>query len=232
MSVKVFGDSFSATHKYPYFNDHWSTIVGRTIGEEVINYGRIGATNQYILNSISKNIPNLSEDDYVFIQISGQGRIPVIGVPHLSFFPDESYFLDVSNDKKHQLTKTERKIIMELYCRFFLKDGAITQGEIVNTIIELANFISTKVKKVVLWNLTPLSGLTDIHYDQIKFQNIEITHSDLWTESSCGGNKGWIDVMIENNVTFSEFDPHPHPIKGNKLIAKEFLSGIVKTSLI
>ena len=92
----IFGDSFSHGHGFndedPFYEStlsedvdkrYWGEIVADELGLELINFARVGASNDYILDAILDNASNIKENDYVVIQAAYYSRFDI---PHITSF--------------------------------------------------------------------------------------------------------------------------------------------------
>ena len=89
----VFGDSFTFGHgcndmcksdtseEYKFYkkegDDIWSNHLGNLLNCEVVNLGKNGGSNDYILNSIIENYNNILKNDYVVIGKTFPSRMDV-----------------------------------------------------------------------------------------------------------------------------------------------------------
>ena len=229
----VFGDSFSAFRTY--LNDdneldgslHWTSIVCEEMNTNgIINYARPGATNQYILNSLIEQLPNIKNDDIVIINTSGQGRMPIGPNYTKSFFNDSSNLLCLLTNTNRTMNDFEKSQINWYYNNIFLPD-IVEYDLTINNIINIANYISSREIVVILWNLTSLGfdSLLDSKLNDNVTTSPIIPFSNLWTPSSNGGKKGWVDIINEKKLQMSSVDCHPN-IEGNRYIANEFINSI------
>ena len=92
----IFGDSFSHGHGFndsdPFYEvtlsddidkRYWGEIVADELGLELRNEAKVGASNDYILDSILDTASQISKEDYVVIQSAYYSRFDV---PHKSSF--------------------------------------------------------------------------------------------------------------------------------------------------
>ena len=236
--LKIFGDSFSAFRTYLTDDNvlseslHWTTIVCDKINTNgVINYARPGATNQYILNTLIEQLPNIKNDDIVIINTSGQGRMPVGANYTKSFFNNNPNLFCLLTNTDVGISEFEHTQINWYYNNIFLPD-IVEYDATINNIINIANYINSNGNIVILWNLTALGF--DSFLNSTLNDNIEtspsIQFSNLWPPSSNGGKRGWVDIINENNLQMSSDDCHPN-IEGNRYIANEFIDVIKKNQL-
>lgn len=237
--LKVFGDSFSAFRTY-LNNDnvldeslHWTSIINDKINTGgIVNYSRPGATNQYILNTLIEQLSNIRKNDIVIINTSGQGRMPIGANYTKSFFNDSSNLLCLLTNTNRVMGDFEKSQITWYYENIFLPD--IVEYDItITNIINIANYISSNGTIVILWNLTGLGidGVIDSKLNDNIDTSPSIPFSDLWTPSSNGGKRGWVDIINEKNLQMSSEDCHPN-INGNQYIADEFINTIKYKQLL
>jgi hypothetical protein len=92
----IFGDSFSHGHGFndsdPFYEvtlsddidkRYWCEIVADELNLELHNHANVGASNDYILDTILNNADKIGENDYVVIQAAYYSRFDV---PHKSSF--------------------------------------------------------------------------------------------------------------------------------------------------
>jgi len=92
----IFGDSFSHGHGFndsdPFYEStlpdnidkrYWGEIVADELSLELYNEAKVGASNDYILDSILDKASQISNEDYVVIQSAYFSRFDV---PHKTSF--------------------------------------------------------------------------------------------------------------------------------------------------
>jgi hypothetical protein len=87
----AFGDSFTFGlgcrpdgplpeyyHNYKTESDDiWTDLLGKMVNMEVKNFGKSGASNDFIIDSVIDNWDNIKENDFVFIGITYHDRFDV-----------------------------------------------------------------------------------------------------------------------------------------------------------
>ena len=204
--IHIFGDSFS--------ENHWPIFLTEITGIDHVNHAKIGETNEFILKTLIESMGTFKVGDHIIIQTSGQGRINI--------FERVIYGDEVHNGlyKHHsdRFTKKQCNIIKDWYDTFFLPQK-IQEDTTINSIINISNYLS-RSQNVILWNLTSLGFEGSKVLNDNVPSSPKVPHSDLWLELSEGGKKGWIEILMERDLTCSDNDPHPSII-GNRFIATE-----------
>jgi hypothetical protein len=115
----TFGDSFTFGHGCrvdgpmpEYFfeykketDDIWPNLLGKMLNVQVKNFGKCGASNDYIIDSIIDNWDNFKKNDFIIIGITYYGRfdVPYDGkLESISYF-DEKYLSTYSLYKKEEI---------------------------------------------------------------------------------------------------------------------------------
>jgi len=214
--LHIFGDSFSESR--------WPHIISKEANFTLRMNAKGGCTNEDILHCIVSSISSFEDNDIIVIQLSGQGRLNV---------KDRVVYGDwIDQHKIPGFKSDETRIITDWYNTFFLP-SIVKKDRNVNSIIKLANYLSSKYK-VILWNLTSLGDVNvtnHLHNDNVA-TSPNITYSDLWHPLSEGGRKGWVEIIYERGFNKSEQDLHPTG-KGDKFIANQILHAInIKKTLI
>lgn len=206
--IYVFGDSFS--------ENLWPSMLTKDINIPHANYAKSGCTNNDILHSIISKLDYFEKNDIVIIQLSGQGRLNV---------GDKVIY----GDKKRVpgFTKEENKTITDWYNTFYIP-SIIKEDKTINSIINIANFLSNKYR-VVLWNLTKLDSpnFSDKNLNDNMSSSPKIPFSHLWLPLSKEGKRGWVEIIYERGLNISGSDHHPNEA-GNKFIADEIKKQINK----
>ena len=206
--IYIFGDSFS--------ENLWPSMLTNDINTPHTNYAKSGCTNNDILHSIVSKLDYFKKNDIVIIQLSGQGRLNVGGK------------VIYGNKKRVSgFTKDEHKTVIDWYNTFYIP-SIIKEDKTINSIINIANFLSDK-HKVILWNLSKLDSISLINKklnDNIS-SSPKIPHSHLWLPLSDKGKKGWVEIIYERGLNTSNTDYHPNKA-GNKFIAEEIKKQINK----
>lgn len=126
----TFGDSFTFGHgcrpdgplpEY-FFNykkeeddDVWPNLLGKKLGTKVKNFGKCGASNDFIIDSIIDNWDGFKEGDYVIIGISYHSRFDVPIKNKLSLSTIYWGFEDLANFDETQKKEMETLINFQYY---------------------------------------------------------------------------------------------------------------------
>lgn len=179
----TFGDSFTfgcgcnelctsdTYQKYKEYkkkgDDIWPNLLGRELGNiEVKNFGKNGASNDYILNSIIENYDLIDSNDYVVISKTFSSRIQI---PIDDRWSNIMGIDELSEEVKISDTKTITKEQYETILNFqylFSNNKLYKKRQdewfefIKNRLID-----DKKIKKCILWEVENLIGTRDITTD-------------------------------------------------------------------
>ena len=169
----TFGDSFTSgdgcTENTPirdghhkYYNEYkeldsdiWPNILGNTIGFNVKNIGKSGASNDYILDSIIDNFNMIESNDIVIIEKTFYQRFDVPKLNTDEFhtqYAEElyQYSIDLKNNKYHK-DKLEIETILNYAVLFsdnkLFKERQDKRFEFIKT--QLIN----RVNNVLMWDV-------------------------------------------------------------------------------
>jgi hypothetical protein len=141
-TIWTFGDSFTfgyacnelcTTQKrleyLPYKkedDDIWPNLLGKLLNYNVKNFGKNGASNDYIFNTLIDNFNNINEGDIVLINMTFHGRIEV---------PVEDEILNIFFNDRANNNIINRELIKKSLLPI-VEDGSIdTVDEIYKTIV-------------------------------------------------------------------------------------------------
>lgn len=174
----TFGDSFTAgdgcvenlpirDSDYKYYNEYkqlgsdiWPNILGRTMGLNVKNIGKSGASNDYILDSIIDNFDMIEPNDVVIIEKTFYQRFDVPDLNDNKFHTQygESLYLnsiDLKNNPYHK-DKLEIETILNygiLFCDHILfKERQDKRFDFIKT------QLNNKVSKLLMWDVIDVLG--------------------------------------------------------------------------
>jgi hypothetical protein len=169
----TFGDSFTAGDgcvenlgirdgDYKYYNqykeldsDIWPNILGRTIGLNVKNIGKSGASNDYILDSIIDNFYMIGPNDVVIIEKTFHQRFDVPKLNGNGFhtqYAEELYLysMDLKNNKYHK-DKLEIDTLLN-YAVLFADNKLFKERQ--NKRFEfIKNQLNAKTNKILIWDV-------------------------------------------------------------------------------
>jgi hypothetical protein len=169
----TFGDSFTAGdgclphlilrdggHKYyneykELDSDIWPNILAKTIGYDIKNIGKSGASNDYILDSIIDNFNMIKADDVVIIEKTFYQRFDVPKLNGNEFHTQygETLYLNAIDLKtnKYNKDKLEIETILNyglLFCEHPLfKERQNKRFRFIETLLK------AKVNKVLIWDI-------------------------------------------------------------------------------
>lgn len=180
-SLWTFGDSFTFGHgcnelctsnvyqQYKEYkkkgDDIWPNLLGRQLGvAEVKNFGKNGASNDYILNSIIQNYDSINSNDYVVISKTYYQRfqvpimdnwVNILGVNELNLDADLS----------DSITKEEYESILNF--QYLFLDNTLYKKRQDEWFEFLKNRLinDKKVEKCFIWEIDKLIGTRDITTD-------------------------------------------------------------------
>jgi hypothetical protein len=170
----TFGDSFTAgdgcveniairdgdfkyykEYKKSDSDDIWPNLLGNTIGFNVKNLGKSGASNDYILDSIIDNFNMMESDDVVIIEKTFYQRFDVPKLNSGEFHTQyaESLYLnsiDLKNNKYHK-DKLEIETILN-YAVLFSDNKLFKERQ--NKRFEFIQAqLNNKIDKILIWDV-------------------------------------------------------------------------------
>lgn len=169
----TFGDSFTAGDgcvenlgirdgDFKYYNqykepdsDIWPNILGKTIGFDVKNIGKSGASNDYILDSIIDNFNFIESNDIVIIEKTFYQRfdVPKLDSDHFhTQYAEELHMLSVDlKTNKYNKDKLEIETILNYGVLFsdnkLFKERQDKRFEFIKT------QLNTKTDKIIMWDV-------------------------------------------------------------------------------
>lgn len=169
----TFGDSFTAGDgcvenlgirdgDFKYYNqykepdsDIWPNILGKTIGFDVKNIGKSGASNDYILDSIIDNFNFIESNDIVVIEKTFYQRFDVPKLDSDYFhtqYAEELHMLSVDlKTNKYNKDKLEIETILNYGVLFsdnkLFKERQDKRFEFIKT------QLNTKTDKIIMWDV-------------------------------------------------------------------------------
>jgi len=169
----TFGDSFTAGDgcvenlairdgELKYYNEYkeldsdiWPNILGKTIGCDVKNLGKSGASNDYILDSIIDNFNMMESDDVVIIEKTFYQRFDVPKLNSNEFhtqYGEGLYSLSIDlKTNKYKKDKLEIETILN-YGLLFADNQLFKERQ--NKRFEfLETLLKTKVSKILFWDV-------------------------------------------------------------------------------
>jgi hypothetical protein len=171
--IWTFGDSFTAGDgcvenlgirdgEFKYYNEYkkpdsdiWSNILGKTIGYEVKNIGKSGASNDYILDSIIDYFYMMESDDVVIIEKTFYQRFDVPKLNSNEFhtqYGEGLYTLSIDL-KKNKYNKDKLEIETILNYGVLFADNQLFKERQDKRFKFLESLLKTKVSKVLIWDV-------------------------------------------------------------------------------
>lgn len=203
----TFGDSFTAGDgcvdtlairdgDFKYYNqykepdgDIWPNILGKTIGFNVKNIGKSGASNDYIIDSIIDNFNMIESNDIVIIEKTFYQRFDIPKLDSSQFhtqYAEELHMLSVDlKTNKYNKDKLEIETILNYGVLFsdnkLFKERQDKRFEFIKT------QLNTKIDKILIWDVL------DFAYGKI----------ETITQHTCGEIKDY-HFSFNGHKTFSE----------------------------
>jgi hypothetical protein len=136
-------------------SDIWPNILGKTIGCDVKNLGKSGASNDYILDSIIDNFNMMESDDVVIIEKTFYQRFDVPKLNSNEFhtqYGEGLYSLSIDlKTNKYKKDKLEIETILN-YGLLFADNQLFKERQ--NKRFEfLETLLKTKVSKILFWDV-------------------------------------------------------------------------------
>jgi len=227
-TIWFFGDSFTAGDGCikdrpidgQYLKEYpkgilWTQGVADHFRMNIKNMSTGGASNDWIINSLINELPNIQPNDIVVFQLSFPERFQLIDKydkNYTNFIPTD--FVELDNPNNITLDKDDKKYNQELYeaLRVYLIEYRIQHHDILidyqrNQAQKLLKKIEESGVQTLLWDISNRPSLETI--DDV------IGNGDKhW---SWGGHKTWMNIcisLLENDVV--EYKPYPHP-KGSSV---------------
>jgi hypothetical protein len=169
----TFGDSFTAGDgcvdtigirdgNYKYYNEYkqsdndiWPNILGKTIGFNVKNIGKSGASNDYILDSIIDNFDIIESNDVVIIQKTFYQRFDVPKLNNNEFHTQYAEYLDLLsidlNKNKYNKNKLEIETILNYGVLF--SDNPLFKERQDKRFNFIEKQLRNKANKILIWNI-------------------------------------------------------------------------------
>jgi hypothetical protein len=171
--IWTFGDSFTAGDgcvenlairdgDFKYYNEYkkpdsdiWPNILGKTIGYDVKNLGKSGASNDYILDSIIDYFFMMESDDLVIIEKTFYQRFDVPKLNSNEFhtqYGEGLYTLSIDlKTNKYNKDKLEIETILNYGTLFadnqLFKERQNKRFKFIETLLK------TKVDKILIWDV-------------------------------------------------------------------------------
>jgi len=211
--VWTFGDSFTFGHgcrpegpnseyyyKYKTESDAvWPDLFGEMLGMEVKNFGKCGASNDFIIDSVIENWDNFRERDYVIIGITYHNRFDVpLRDPHslkqklTSIFWDWDKF--VFDDIRSQYTLEERKCIINF--QYYFSNNELYKIRYLKRLNFLNKLLKERNINSFLWDV-------DFYQHTSRFEKIaDATNGEIEDyHFSFKGHKDFANILYKKIVS-------------------------------
>jgi hypothetical protein len=168
----TFGDSFTAgegcVETLPirngglkYYNEYkkvddniWPNILGKTIGFDVKNIGKSGASNDYIIDSIIDNFDMIESNDIVIIQKTFYQRFDIPKLDGSNFrtqYGEEIFSLSIDLNKNKD-NKDKLKIETILNYGVLFSDDILFQQRQDKRFNFIEKQLRNKINKILIWD--------------------------------------------------------------------------------
>jgi hypothetical protein len=172
-TIWTFGDSFTSGDgcvetlpirdgDYKYYNEYkqldsdiWPNILGKTIGFNVKNIGKSGASNDYILDSIIDNFDIIELDDIVIIEKTFYQRFDVPDLNDNKFHTQygESLYLNSIDLKNNSYHKNKLEIETILNYGVLFSDHVLYKERQDKRFDFIKKQLNNKVNKLLMWDV-------------------------------------------------------------------------------
>ena len=169
----TFGDSFTAGDgcvknlgirdgNYKYYNEYnqwdsdiWPNILGKTIGFNVKNIGKSGASNDYILDSIIDNFDMIEPNDIVIIGKTFYQRfdIPKLNSNEFHTQYGESLHILSTDLKINKYNKEKLEIETIINYGVLFSDNLLFKKRQDKRFNFIQTQLSNKVNKILVWDI-------------------------------------------------------------------------------
>jgi hypothetical protein len=171
--IWTFGDSFTAGDgcvenlgirdgEFKYYREYkkpdsdiWPNILGKTIGYDVKNLGKSGASNDYILDSIIDYFFTMESDDVVIIEKTFYQRFDVPKLNSNEFhtqYGEGLYTLSIDlKTNKYNKDKLEIETILNYGTLF--ADNQLFKERQNKRFRFIETLLNTKVDKILIWDV-------------------------------------------------------------------------------
>lgn len=169
----TFGDSFTfgdgcrndkgiRDGDFRYYNEYkeldsdiWPNILGKTIGYEVKNIAKSGASNDYILDSIIDNFKMIGSDDMVIIEKTFYQRFDVPKLNSNEFhtqYGESLYTMDIDlKTNKYNKDKLEIETILNYGVLF--SDNILFKQRQDKRFNFIEDQLKNKINKILIWDI-------------------------------------------------------------------------------
>lgn len=169
----TFGDSFTAGDgcvkklpirdgDYKYYNEYkeldsdiWPNILGKTIGFDVKNLGKSGASNDYILDSIIDNFDAIKPNDIVIIEKTFYQRFDIPKLNSNEFHTQyaEELYLHSIDLKNNKYSKNQLEIETILNYGVLFSDHILFKERQDKRFEFIKKQLNNKIDKILMWDV-------------------------------------------------------------------------------
>lgn len=173
-TIWTFGDSFTSGDgcvenlgirdgDLKYYNEYkksgsdiWPNLLGKTLGYDVKNLGKSGASNDYILDSIIDNFNMIEPNDVVIIEKTFYQRFDIpksIGDGFQTIYAEGLYQLSI--DLKTERYYCEDKLEIETVLNYgvLFSDNKLFKERQDKRFEFIQTQLNNKVDKILIWNV-------------------------------------------------------------------------------
>jgi len=160
----TFGDSFTFGHGCrpdgplsEYYNNYksdgddiWPNHLGETLGIKVKNFGKCGASNDFIIDSIIDNWNNLKQGDYAIIGITFHSRFDVPLKNKLSL--STNYWGSGDLSEFDESEKEQMKTIVDF--QYYFADNDLYKARYLKRLNFIHKLLNEKKVTTFMWDVT------------------------------------------------------------------------------
>jgi hypothetical protein len=136
-------------------SDIWPNILGKTIGFDVKNMGKSGASNDYILDSIIDNFNMIEPNDVVIISKTFYQRFDIPNLNSNEFHTQygEALYLNTLDLKENPYQKNKLEIETILNYGVLFADHILFKKRQDKRFKFIQTQLSNKVNKILIWDI-------------------------------------------------------------------------------
>jgi hypothetical protein len=185
------GDSSEYYDNYKTeYDDIWPVHLGKMLNLEVKNFGRCGASNDYIIDSVIDNWDFIQENDVVIIGITFHNRIDT---PYGDTL-ESPYFDKDTTEKDTPYSKEEFETLVNFH--YYFTNNSLYKHRFLKRFKFLEKLLLQKNIKTYLWNVTTFTTIT-------RFEKISTATNNKICDQhfSFTGHRNFADMMHKKITT-------------------------------
>lgn len=184
------GDLYYSSTLSPH-NKRWNEIVCEYLKLNEKNFGKNGASNPYIINTILENIKNIKKGDYVFIGKTIPMRTMVTHMKKKKVVT----FTDIIDADKVTFNQKQKETLVNYIYDFIIPFEKEWEAYYNTQYLNLSGIIKDKGAKVFIWNHTVWSD-----YETIREATIDKIDDGHWTWESHKLFSKWVLENLNSNI--------------------------------